>query len=99
MTKINQNINKEIDSFYSDLNSETELKNIFKKAYFKFYDFHNNPKFKGEYDTLFCNIHTNFEEGHNCVACNLNVSNLRIENFLIGFNLYYDINTTFTTYI
>lgn len=52
-----------------------------------------------EYDSLFCNIHSNFTSGHNCVACNLNESNDRIFNFLIQYKRFEDYNLTFTTFI
>ncbi|MBF0694649.1 MAG: hypothetical protein IR153_06290 [Flavobacterium sp.] len=35
-----------------------------------------------KYESLFCNIHSNFASGHNCVACNVNESNDRIQKFL-----------------
>ena len=89
----------EIEYFYSEMTNDTELKLIFKEVFIGFWDFHNNSKCKGEYDTLFCNIHTHFEDGHNCIACNLNESNSRIERFLISFKLFDDINTTFTNFI
>jgi hypothetical protein len=51
------------------------------------------------YESLFCNIHSNFSSGHNCVACNLNESNDRIQNFLIQFRRFEDYHLTFTTFI
>lgn len=84
--------------YYSEIDNATELKEVFEETFVKFVEFHNFQK-KGEYDTLFCNIHNNFQNGHNCVACNLNDSNRRIENFLLGYRLFNDVNTTFTNFI
>lgn len=85
-------------NFYSEFDNNTELKEVFEETLVKFVEFHNFQK-KGQYDTLFCNIHNNFQSGHNCVACNLNYSNRRIENFLFGYKLFNDINTTITNFI
>ncbi len=87
-----------INIHYSDINSKSELKKDFEKTLVKFIEFHNF-KIRGNYDTFFCNIHSNFKDGHNCVACNLNDSNRRIENFLLGYRLFTDIHTTMTNYI
>lgn len=89
----------EIEEFYSEIENDTDLKLIFKEVFIEFWNVHNEVKYKGGYDTLFCNIHTHFEDGHNCVACNLDDSNNRIEKFLISFKLFEDTNTTFTNFI
>lgn len=52
-----------------------------------------------EYDTLFCNIHSNFTGGHNCVACNLNSSNKLIQNFLLEYKNFHDAKLSFTNFI
>lgn len=52
-----------------------------------------------EYDTLFCNIHSNFTQGHNCVACNLNSSNRLIQIFLLEYKNFYDSKLIFTNFI
>lgn len=87
-----------IIDYYSEINQKSELKEDFEKTLVRFIEFHKF-KTRGEYDTLFCNIHSNFKNGHNCVACNLNDSNRRIENFLLGYRLFTDIHTTMTSYI
>ncbi|SFA89506.1 hypothetical protein SAMN05660845_0848 [Flavobacterium swingsii] len=61
-----------------------------------YYDQDDDDK---EYDTLFCNIHSNFTQGHNCVACNLNNSNRLIQNFLLQYKSFHDSQLTFTNFI
>lgn len=87
-----------ITNYYSNINKSTDLKKVFEKTLVKFVEFHHSGR-KGTYGSLFCNIHDNFKNGHNCVACNLNDSNRRIENFLYGYRLFNDVHTAFTTYI
>lgn len=91
-------IKRLIEDHYSDINNKTDLKVIFEKTLVKFIEFHN-PQNNGEFDTFFCNIHSNFKNGHNCVACNLNDSNRRIEQFLLGYKLFTDPYTTMTNFI
>jgi len=71
------------------------LKSIFENVLDKFIVEHYDE----EFNSLFCNIHNNFEKGHNCVACNLNESNIRIENFLVQYNNFNDLHLTFTNFI
>lgn len=49
--------------------------------------------------TIFCSIHESFKKGHNCIGCNLDSNNLRIENYLIQFQYFNDINLTFSNFI
>jgi hypothetical protein len=86
-----------INDYYSEIDTPTELKEIFENVLVRFIEFHNFQQ--GEYDTLFCNIHTNFPERHNCVACNLNDSNKRIEEFLLGYRLFRSTYSTITNFI
>ncbi|OMP30473.1 hypothetical protein [Mangrovimonas sp. DI 80] len=86
-----------IQQYYnSGFDEESDnLKSIFEDVFDLFITEHYDE----EYNTLFCNIHNNFHKGHNCVACNLNESNLRIENFLIQYRNFNDIHLTFTNFI
>lgn len=52
-----------------------------------------------EYESLYCSIHNSFSKGHNCVGCNLNDDNIRLESFLVNYEHFYDANLTFTTFI
>ena len=58
-----------------------------------------NNECEKEYDSLFCNIHSNFKDGHNCIACNLNDSNSLIQNFLLQYKSFYDSKLTLTNFI
>ena len=87
-----------ITNYYLEIDEKSELKQEFEKTLIKFVEFHKFKK-RGEYDTFLCNIHSNFKEGHNCVACNLNDSNRRLENFLLGYRLFKDVHTTMTNYL
>lgn len=99
---LHENIKKEtrelIVNHYSAINESSEIKQDFEKILVKFIEFHNFKK-RGEYDTFFCNIHSNFNDGHNCVACNLNDSSKRIESFLIGYRLFTNVHSTMTNFI
>lgn len=76
---------------------KNEINSIFELALIEFIEFHNFKKDQ-EYDSFLCNIHTNFEDEykHNCVACNLKYTNDRIEKFMLGYRLYYDVNFAMT---
>lgn len=87
-----------IQDHYLNIDEKSELKQEFEKVLVKFIEFHNFIEGE-EYDTFLCNIHSNFSNGHNCVACNLNDTNRRIENFLLGYKLFTDVHTTMTNYI
>lgn len=86
-----------IDDYYqqgSQLDYDN-LKEIFEKVFDKFITDHYNK----EGDSLFCNIHNSFKKGHNCVGCNLDESNRRIENFLVQHRNFNDLHLTFTSFI
>ena len=46
-----------------------------------------------------CSIHNSFKDGHNCVACNLNVNSELIIKFLLQYKEFGDVNLTFTNFI
>ncbi|WP_299155866.1 hypothetical protein [uncultured Christiangramia sp.] len=75
------------------LDSE-DLVNVFEKVFDIFVD----ANYQND-STLFCSIHNSFNRGHNCIGCNLDSNNRRIENFLIQFKYFSDINLTFTSFI
>lgn len=88
-----------IEAHYSQINETSELKEIFQEVLVYFLDFHHFKNKENEFDTLFCGIHKNFIEGHNCVACNLNENNHRIEEFLLNYRLFSDNFSTFSSFI
>ncbi|UKM65050.2 hypothetical protein GSB9_01612 [Flavobacteriaceae bacterium GSB9] len=91
-------IAKNLLSVYNDPRFNEEKDNLV-VIFEKVFDLFISEHYDDEYNTLFCSIHNNFQKGHNCVACNLNDSNLRIENFLIQHRSFKDINLTFTSFI
>jgi hypothetical protein len=89
-----------IEEHYSLINETSELKEIFQKVLVYFLDFHHFKNKAKENDTLFCGIHNNFsKEHHNCVACNLNDANRRIEEFLLNYRLFSDNFSVFSNFI
>jgi hypothetical protein len=82
--------------FYLKMNDQTKLKKDFEFALNKYLHFHLP---EAEDNSFFCKIHNNFKDGHNCVACNLNHTNQRIINFLLGFKTFEDTHTTFSLFI
>lgn len=72
------------------------IRNEFKKA-FEIFENQNYPE---EEDTLMCSIHSSFEEnGHNCVACNLEESAKLIANFLKNHNQFNTAESVFPNFI
>lgn len=72
------------------------IRNEFKKA-FEIFESQNYPE---EEDTLMCSIHSSFEEnGHNCVACNLEESAKLIANFLKNHNQFNTAESVFPNFI
>lgn len=94
MNKITKNIIKE----YYESNSREEHNDL-KLDFENVLDIFITEHIGEGGETLFCKIHDNFPKGHNCVGCNLNESNIRIENFLIQYKLFDDIHLTFTSFI
>lgn len=89
-----------IKEFYSPRGKDTtNLRSKFEEAFDIFVSGNLCEDDGKEYESLFCNIHSNFTTGHNCVACNLNESNDRIQNFLIQFRGFEDYHLTFTNFI
>lgn len=89
-----------IKEFYSARGKDTtNLRSKFEEALDIFVSGNLCEDDNKDYESLFCNIHSNFANGHNCVACNLNASNDRIQNFLIQYRRFEDYNLTFTTFI
>lgn len=89
-----------IKEFYSSRGKDTSnLRSKFEEAFDIFVSGNLCEDKAKEYDSLFCNIHSNFESGHNCVACNINKSNDTIQNFLIQYRRFEDFHLTFTTFI
>ncbi|CAM3690876.1 hypothetical protein [Sphingobacterium prati] len=92
-----------IEAHYTNINDTNALKKIFQEVLIYYVEFHNTPTdiiCEGD-DSLFCSIHQFFssEDAHNCIGCNMNESNRRIETFLLGYRLFNDEYTTFTTFI
>ena len=92
-----EEIEQMIDGHYQDLDAASDLKDTFKQVLIKFLQYHHVED--TEFDSLFCTIHNNFNEGHNCVACNLHESNRRIQDFLLGYKHFTDTYTVLTTFI
>lgn len=92
-----------INSYYSQLDDNSPLKRIFCEVMVYYLEFHNTQTDIVElgYDSLFCSIHNYFEseDSHNCIGCNMNETNRRIENYLLGYRLFNDTYTTFTNFI
>jgi hypothetical protein len=78
-----------IENHYKSIDYESDLKRDFENALIYFVEFHQNDENESEYDTFLCKIHDNFTLGHNCIACNLNESNRRIEAYLLNYRLFY----------
>lgn len=92
-----EEIEKRISGYYNDLEELSDLKATFKEVLVKFLQSH---RVEHEiYTSLLCTIHTNFKEGHNCVACNLDESNRRIEDFLFGYKHFTDPFPVMTNFI
>lgn len=92
-----------IEAHYTNINDTNALKKIFQEVLIYYVEFHNTPTdiiCEGD-DSLFCSIHQFFssEDAHNCIGCNMNESNRRIETFLLGYRLFNDEYTAFTTFI
>ncbi|WP_222165878.1 hypothetical protein [Edaphocola aurantiacus] len=92
-----------INSYYDQLDDGSPLKLIFKEVLVYYLEFHNTPTdivSIGD-ESLFCTIHNYFEseDSHNCVGCNMNESNRRIENFLLGYRYFRDYYATLSTFI
>jgi hypothetical protein len=77
-----------IENHYKSIDYESDLKRDFENALIYFVEFHQNDDNESEYDTFLCKIHDNFTLGHNCIACNLNESNRRVEAYLLNYKLY-----------
>lgn len=92
-------IQNRIEKHYRGMNSDSLTKLDFYEALVIFLENNFLPDAEEKYTSLFCSIHDHFPEGHNCVGCNLNENNERIENFLLGYKLFYDINSTYPAYI
>lgn len=92
-----EKIEKRIAHHYEDLDEPSELKTVFKEVLIKFLQHHFVDD--KEYDSLFCTIHNNFKEGHNCVACNLHESNRRIEQFLLNYKHFTETYCVLTSFI
>lgn len=72
------------------------IRNEFKKA-FEIFESRNYPD---DENTLMCSIHLSFEEnGHNCVACNLEESAKLIVNFLKNYNQFNTAESVFPNFI
>ena len=94
MSKISDDFKREyLESL--EVNKYDNLDSIYKEAYEIFIDAH----YSDDLESLLCQIHNSFPSGHNCVGCNLNDSNLRIEKFLIQHDNFQDLYLTFTTFI
>jgi hypothetical protein len=89
---------KKLTEEYYKGDSSTEYDNLM-SIFENVFDIFINDHYDKEFNSLFCNIHNSFEKGHNCVGCNLNESNLRIENFLIQHRNFRDLHLTFTNFI
>lgn len=85
-----------VNEFYENLGVESKLKDDFEKALIIYIQFHQKTI---DEDSFFCQIHQNFEDGHNCVACNLNLTNERILNFLYSYKFFNDIHSTYSIFI
>jgi len=92
-----EEIEEMIEDHYQNLDEPSDLRDIFKQVLIKFVQFHHVED--ELYNSLFCTIHYNFEGGHNCVACNLNDSNRRIENLLLGYKHFTDPHMVMTNFI
>ena len=67
------------------------------KIVFETFIKHNYPS---DNDSLMCSIHDSFEEeGHNCVACNLEKSSKLIANYLRGYKSFESSESVFTSFI
>ncbi|WP_456460004.1 hypothetical protein [Reichenbachiella sp.] len=96
MDEIFKELKKRNEEFL-DKRSTKELTEAF-EATLKIFIEKNYPDGLEQY-SLFCSIHNSFDKGHNCVACNLNESNKRIEKFLLQYQSFNDVNLTFTNFI
>jgi hypothetical protein len=94
---MNEELIERIECHYKSINVNSTLKNEFKKTLIYFLEFHYNRLYKS--DSLFCEIHNFFPSGHNCIACNLNESNRRIENYLLNYKLFYNIEFSISNLI
>ena len=94
-SKIDELIKKNKE--YQDVRKIKDLRKAFKEVLETFIAKHYPDGIENE--TLMCSIHGYFTSGHNCVACNLNESNKRIERYLLQYKSFNDINLTFTNFI
>lgn len=94
-SKINELIKRDKDE--QDERVVRGLKKTFRKVLEVYID-KNYPNGL-ECDNLMCSIHSYFTSGHNCVACNLNMANKRIEKYLLQYKNFNDVNLTFTNFI
>jgi len=91
-----EDIESIVNEVYENLGSDSKLKDDFEKVLIRYLQFHKKAI---DEDSFFCEIHKNFNDGHNCVACNLNSTNERIINFLYSFKFFDDIYTTYSIFI
>lgn len=96
----NKKRNMSIKSYDYSFNIEDEellfIRNEFKKA-FEIFEHQNYPE---DGNTLMCSIHSSFDEnGHNCVACNLEESAKLIANFLKNHNHFNTAESVFPNFI
>lgn len=82
--------------FQIDIEEQSYIREEFEKV-FKVFVEHNYPE---EGDTLMCSIHQSFhDEGHNCVACNLEESADLIASYLKNYKVFESSFSVFTSYI
>lgn len=91
-----EDIEEIVNEVYENLATDSKLKDDFEKILINYLQLHQKVK---EEDSFFCQIHKNFKDGHNCVACNLNLTNERILNHLYSYKFFDDIHTTYSIFI
>ena len=88
---------KEQQDKYSSVSLYEDLQNDFQKVLEIYLSSHYPDGVDSS--SLMCSIHGSFKEGHNCVACNLNVNSELIIKFLLQYKAFRDVNLTFTNFI
>ena len=91
-----EDIEEIVNVTYDNLRTDSKLKDDFEKVLINYLQFHQKEI---DEESFFCQIHKNFNDGHNCVACNLNLTNERISNFLYSYKFFGDIYTTYSIFI
>jgi hypothetical protein len=92
-------LTKEVIQSYNNIEDKLkrkELTTLYLKVLEEYVE-GNHPH--GAYnDSLMCSIHKAFSDGHNCVACNLQVYSSMLIEFLIGYKNFKDVNLTSTNF-